>query len=109
VRWLRSRAAPPADPGLARERTSLAWTRTAIGFAAIGAALLKKDVTAGVVVLVLSGLVQASGRVGTGGTVGRARPWRLLLIALAVAGIAVAALALALFGPRSAGLRLGPG
>ena len=105
MRWLRAREAPPADPGLAWERTSLAWTRTAIGFAAIGAVLLKKDVAVGVVVLVLSGVVQACGRAGRTGQ-GRPRPWPLLIIALAVTGIAVAALALAMFGPPSDGIRL---
>jgi uncharacterized membrane protein YidH (DUF202 family) len=30
-----------AGPGLARERTELAWTRTAIAFAALGAAILR--------------------------------------------------------------------
>ena len=102
MRWLRAREAPPADPGLAWERTSLAWTRTAIGFAAIGAVLLKRDVAVGVAVLVLSGVVQACGRAGQG----RARRWPLAIIALAVTGIAVAALALAMFGPPSYGIRL---
>jgi uncharacterized membrane protein YidH (DUF202 family) len=103
VRWLRASEAPPADPGLAWERTSLAWTRTAIGFAAIGAALLHKYVAVGVVVLVLSGVVQACGRLGRPG--GPARPWPLLIIALAVTGIALAALAIAVFGPASSGVR----
>ena len=46
-----------ADPGLARERTELAWTRTAIAFAALGAALLKYRPVAGLLVLVLSAVV----------------------------------------------------
>jgi uncharacterized membrane protein YidH (DUF202 family) len=106
VRWLRATEAPPTDPGLARERTSLAWTRTAIGFAAIGAALLHKYVAVGVAVLVLSGIVQTCGRLGRPGGPGQARPWPLLIIALAVTGIALAALAIAVFGPPSSGVRL---
>ena len=35
------------DPGLARVRTSLAWTRTALSFAAVGAVVLRKDIIAG--------------------------------------------------------------
>jgi uncharacterized membrane protein YidH (DUF202 family) len=105
VRWPRAGQPPPPDPGLARERTALAWTRTAIGFAAIGAVLLKRDVAVGVVVLALSGVVQACGRVGRAG-LSPGRRWQLLIIALAVAGIALAALALAIFGPPSAGIRL---
>jgi uncharacterized membrane protein YidH (DUF202 family) len=106
MRWLRATEAPPTDPGLARERTSLAWTRTAIGFAAIGAALLHKYVAAGVAVLVLSGIVQACGRLGRPGAPGQARPGPLLIIALAVTGIALAALAITVFGPMSSGVRL---
>jgi uncharacterized membrane protein YidH (DUF202 family) len=93
------------DPGLARARTSLAWLRTAIAFAAIGGVILKRDVPAGLVVLVLSAVVWMTGRVaGVPGIV--ARPRRLLLIALAVAAVAVLALAVSLLGPESAGLRL---
>ena len=32
------------DPGLARERTSLAWMRTALSFAAVGGVALKANV-----------------------------------------------------------------
>lgn len=40
------------DPGLARERTDLAWTRTAISFIALGAAMLRATPAAGAVVMV---------------------------------------------------------
>jgi uncharacterized membrane protein YidH (DUF202 family) len=100
----RARRTDP-DPGLARARTSLAWLRTAIAFAAIGGVILKRDVPAGLVVLLLSGVVWATGRLaGAPGIV--PRPRRLLLIALAVAAVAVLALAMSLLGPEPAGLRL---
>jgi uncharacterized membrane protein YidH (DUF202 family) len=94
------------DPGLARARTGLSWLRTAIAFAAIGGVLLKRDVAAGLVVLVLAGMVWATGRLaGSAGGI-LTRPRRLLLIALAVAAVAVLALGVSLFGRPSAGLRL---
>jgi uncharacterized membrane protein YidH (DUF202 family) len=45
------------DPGIAdpADRTRLAWSRTAIAFAAIGAAMLKTSPVAGVIVGVLYG------------------------------------------------------
>lgn len=93
------------DPGLARARTSLAWLRTAIAFAAIGGVILRRDVAAGLVVLVLSGVVWLTGRLaGVPGIVDR--PRRLLLIALAVAAVSVLALAVALLGPEPQGLHL---
>ena len=93
------------DPGLARARTSLAWLRTAIAFAAIGGIILKRDVAAGLAVLVLSALVWATGRLaGAPGTV--TRPRRLLLIAVAVAVVAVVALVISLTGAQPAGLHL---
>jgi len=94
------------DPGLARARTELSWLRTAIAFAAIGGVILRRDVPAGLVVLVLAGMVWATSRLA--GSAGRilTRPRRLLLITLAVAAVAVLALAVSLFGRPPSGLRL---
>lgn len=50
------------DPGLAHERTQLAWTRTAISFVAVAGAILKSDPAAGAVLLVLSTVVWGLGR-----------------------------------------------
>ena len=38
-------------PGLARERTSLAWTRTALSYAAVGGVILRKEVIPGLLIL----------------------------------------------------------
>ena len=68
--------------------------------------ILKRDVPAGLVVLVLAGVVWVTG--GLAGSAGRilTRPRRLLLIALAVAAVAVLALVVSLVGSRPAGLRV---
>jgi uncharacterized membrane protein YidH (DUF202 family) len=100
------RAGRNGDPGLARARTSLAWTRTALSFAAIGGIILKRDLAAGFVVLALSGLVWVVGRLAAAPGQVRARPGRLLVIAIAVTAVALVALIMALFGPQTGGLRL---
>ena len=88
-----------ADPGLASERTELAWTRTAIAFAALGAALLKYRPVAGLLVLVLSAVVWRLGRLpGTAGA-GDVHDRRLLLITLTTVGVSVVALMLSFFSP----------
>jgi uncharacterized membrane protein YidH (DUF202 family) len=92
-----------ADPGLAAERTRLAWTRAAISFTAVGGALLKAAPLAGVLVLGMSALVWGLGRLAARGAepvpAGR-RHRMLLLITAAVAVVSSVALALVLLsGP----------
>jgi hypothetical protein len=86
----------------------MAWTRTALAFAAIGGVILRRDLAAGFVVLALSGLVWVVGRLALVPGQVRARPGRLLVITLAVTGVALVALMLAVFGPQTAGLRPRP-
>jgi uncharacterized membrane protein YidH (DUF202 family) len=89
------------QPGLARERTDLAWTRTAIAFAATGAAILKSHLVAGLVVLGLAVVVWGLRRIlpAAGGDEAALRR-RLLMMTIAVTGVGMVALVLALTGPR---------
>ena len=85
------------DPGLAEERTRLAWVRTAISFAAVGAALLKVDVPLGVTVLAMVPLIWLTGRrMAWHAPHGENRPRLLLLVALGVAAIAIVVLVIVL-------------
>ncbi len=94
------------DPGLARERTELAWTRTAISFAVLGGVLLKDHPYAGTPILVLGALVWELGRLARAPGEVRARTRHLQLIAVAVTAMSLAALAITLLGPEPSGLRL---
>ena len=87
-----------ADPGLARARTALSWTRTAISFAALGAVILKSRPWAGISILILSGLIWGLGQLTRGPATARAQSRRLRLTALAVLGVSIVALAIALTG-----------
>jgi uncharacterized membrane protein YidH (DUF202 family) len=84
------------DPGIVdpADRTRLAWTRTAIAFAAIGAAILKSNLVAGVIVLALAVPVWAAVR----GTDGIPAARRLPLVTVAVLLVATAALVIAFIG-----------
>jgi uncharacterized membrane protein YidH (DUF202 family) len=84
------------DPGLAMERTSLAWTRTAISFAALGGAVLKVSVAPGLIILLIAPLIWRLGRLRTRG------PERLWLITVSIVGVSVLALLVALIGHATA-------
>ncbi len=84
------------NPVMARARTRLAWTRTAISFAAVGAAVLRTSMAAGLTVLLLTPLIWQSGRMPGHDALGRARPRQILLTALAVTAVALVVLAVVL-------------
>ncbi|MGD0700389.1 MAG: DUF202 domain-containing protein [Trebonia sp.] len=98
---------PEQHPGLAQERTSLAWTRTAIAFAALGGVVLKANVITGLIILALTPVIWQLGRVTRGsapaaGDQGPAMPivgaTRLFAIAVTIAGVALLCLFVAIFG-----------
>ena len=77
------------DPGLARARTSLAWTRTALSFAAVGGIVLKKDPIVGLVIMAATPVIWQLGRLAYG------RPGRLKLITATIVAISLVALVVA--------------
>jgi uncharacterized membrane protein YidH (DUF202 family) len=94
-------------PGLARERTSLAWTRTAISFAALGGVVLKANVVTGLIIVALAPVVWQLGRMtrGSAPEAGDRLPavpvvgaTRLFSIAVAIAAVALLCLIVAIFG-----------
>src|SRR5260370_26536164 len=89
-----------SDPVLARARTSLAWTRTAMAVAAVGGAIVKRDIPVGVAVLVMSPLIWALGRLPIRAA-GLARPRPLLVITVAIIAVTIAPLVVSFAGPRS--------
>jgi uncharacterized membrane protein YidH (DUF202 family) len=91
-------------PHLAEERTDLAWTRSAIAFVALGAAILKFRPVVGFPVLGLGVLIWLLPRISPQrGTILAAR--RTLLVTIAVTSLAVVSVVLTLAGPPSRGLR----
>jgi uncharacterized membrane protein YidH (DUF202 family) len=80
------------DPGLARERTSLAWTRTAISFAAVGGVVLKREVIPGLILLAVVPAIYVLGRLAY------RRTEKLKLVTGTIVAVAVVALVVALTG-----------
>lgn len=95
------------DPGLARERTSLAFTRTAISFAALGGVVLKANVISGLLILAVTPVVWQLGRVSRSRaprtdlpTVGATR---LFVIAFSIVAVALLCFLVAIFGRSAPG------
>ncbi len=86
---------PVTDPA---DRTRLAWTRTAVGFAAIGGAMLKVSPIAGGVVLLLSVPIWLIARRTSGAGLASSSPGDLRLVTVTVVIVAVAALVVVIFG-----------
>lgn len=81
------------DPGLARERTTLAWTRTALSFGAVGGVIVKSHVIAGLVIMATAPVIYKLGRL----TRRDLLQTRIRLITVTVVAVSVAALAITLF------------
>jgi uncharacterized membrane protein YidH (DUF202 family) len=87
-----------SDPGLARERTGLAWTRTSIAFAAVGGVIVRRELVAGLLVLALSPLIWVLGRYLRHPDQAGPRPVRLLLVTVIVTLVSLVAVVVAVIG-----------
>jgi len=91
-------------PVLAAERTDLAWTRSAVAFIALGAAILKIRPWVGFPIMGLGVLIWLLPHISPQrGNILASR--RTLLVTIAVTGLAVVSMVLTLAGPPSRGLR----
>ena len=93
------------DPGLARERTMLAWVRTGIAFAAVGAVMLRKQPVVGLIVLAITPVIWVLGRVASQQIGPKPHARQLLLITVMVTLVAALAVVVALVGHAPASLR----
>jgi uncharacterized membrane protein YidH (DUF202 family) len=100
------------DSGLARERTSLSWTRTAIAFAALGGAVLKVNLATGLVILVIAPVIWQLGRMsrnaipGTDGgppAMARVSATKRFLITASIVAVALLCLVIAILGQSAPG------
>jgi uncharacterized membrane protein YidH (DUF202 family) len=92
------------DRGLAAERTRLAWARTAIAFAAVGAVALRNDVIIGIAMLGATPLIWGLGVLASRDTQPGHLARRLLLVTVAVTAAAALALVGAFLGHSPASL-----
>jgi uncharacterized membrane protein YidH (DUF202 family) len=100
------------DSGLARERTALSWTRTAISFAALGGVVLKQNVISGLIILAIAPVVWQLGRVSRGAdSTARERlpgisvvgATRLFAISISIVAVALLCLVVAILGHSAPG------
>jgi uncharacterized membrane protein YidH (DUF202 family) len=93
------------DPGLARERTLLAWVRTGIAFAAVGAVMLRRQPVAGLIVLAITPVIWVLGQVASQQIGPKPHARQLLLITVMVTLVAALAVVVALTGHPPVSLR----
>jgi hypothetical protein len=74
------------DRGLAQERTTLAWIRTALSFAAVGGVVLKREVAPGLILLIVAPAIYLLGRLAY------SRPEKLKLVTATIVAVALVAL-----------------
>lgn len=102
-----------SQPGLARERTALAWTRTAIAFAALGGTMLKANAITGLLILAIAPVVWQLGRVSRSRSPRSGLPvvgaTRIFLITVSILVVTVLCLLVALIGPAVPGALRLPG
>jgi uncharacterized membrane protein YidH (DUF202 family) len=94
------------EPGLARERTLLSWTRTAIAFGALGGTVLKTNVITGLIILAITPVVWQLGRVSRGHSAHKDLPvgaTRLFFITVSIVAVSLLCLAVAIFGTSAPG------
>lgn len=84
------------DPGLAKERTDLAWRRTDIAFTTLGGALVKMNPAIGLPTLAISALIWAVNHHATP----QLNPRRPLLTTLGILTVSLVALTTVLLGDR---------
>jgi len=96
-----------SDPGLARERTRLSWTRTAISFAALGGVVLKENVITGLVILAVAPVIWRLGRLSVSGSPPDQLPIvsaaRIRVITVSIVGVSLLSLLVAVLGPSVPG------
>jgi uncharacterized membrane protein YidH (DUF202 family) len=83
---------------LAAGRTRMAWLRTALAFGAVGGIILKTSLVPGLVVLATSPMIYVLGLLARPDASAAHSAGRLRLISITIVGVAVVALAVAVFG-----------
>jgi uncharacterized membrane protein YidH (DUF202 family) len=96
---------PEEDRGLAHERTSLAWTRTALSFGAVGGVIVKSHAIVGLVVLGFAAVIWQLGRLTMREGVGPLLYRRMRAIVLAIVALAVIAVVVSFFSSTPLRLR----